>query len=128
MSETTDKLHVTAVGRLCPADIGGEACEGCQHNKNGAPAVLLTGCTKEAAALLFEDCRIIPASADDEPETAILLEQQARRIKELEAENARLWEAIKKDCRKCASFYLDNPNDCYFCTFRDFKSKIKAGL
>lgn len=88
MSEFTEKLHVTAVGCLCPADIGGEACEGCQHNKNGDPAVLLTGCTKEAAALLFEDCRIIPAGTDNEPETNILLERQAKRIKELEAENA----------------------------------------
>jgi hypothetical protein len=56
------------------------------------------------------------------------VEQQEKRIKELEADKFRLWEAIKKECRNCFSFYRDNTNDCYFCPFRDFKDKIRRGL
>lgn len=125
MSELTDKLHVTAVGALCPADIGGDACDGCPHNKVGEPGVLLTGCTKEAATLLFEDCRIVPAGADDEPETDILLEQQAKRIKELEAENSRLWEAIRRTCGGCWYGKADDPAQCRLCGLREIKMQVQ---
>jgi hypothetical protein len=103
-----------AVGELCPADIGGEACK---YNVNHPPAVLLSGCTKEAAAVLFEDCRIIPAGAEDEPETAILLERQAKRIMLLEAERDEAISRIKAHCKDCGK----DPAQCRTCALHPYK-------
>jgi hypothetical protein len=61
-----------------------------------------------------------------EAEHLILLERQAKRIKELEAENARLLEAIKKDCRKCAE-YMAGREQCERCAFREFKEEARKG-
>ena len=72
MSEKlTTVMHVTAMGELTPSDIGGEACDGCRNNKSCGAAVLIKGVTKQATAMLFGNCEIVPVGT-------------LKRIKELE--------------------------------------------
>lgn len=51
-----------------------------------------------------------------EPEELILLEEQAKRIKELEA-------VIRKHCRDCWAFRGSDPAQCRACALREFKPK-----
>lgn len=89
-----NNCHVTAVGLLTPADIGGEQCEGCPHNIHGENSVLLSGVTGDVKKLLFEDCEIVPVGTK-------------AKIEELETENRQLRKAldviaiiIDNECRK----------------------------
>lgn len=59
----SENLHLSAMGLLRPADIGGEACEGCEHNERGKSCALVFGgreTLRACADLLFEDCEIVP--------------------------------------------------------------------
>lgn len=111
----TEKMHVTAMGDLCPASIGGDVCEGCWNNKGNGAAVLISGVTKQAAQMLFEDCEIVPVGtlariAELEKQLdarggviRILesdLKKSEKRVKALEAENKKLRES-KDRCGIC---------------------------
>ena len=43
MSEERKNLHLSGIGLLRPSDIGGEACEGCEHNQRGESCALVLG-------------------------------------------------------------------------------------
>lgn len=63
MSEERKNLHLSGIGLLRPSDIGGEACEGCEHNQRGESCALVLGsgeALRSCAKLLFKDCELVP--------------------------------------------------------------------
>lgn len=63
MSEERKNLHLSEIGLLRPSDIGGEACEGCEHNQRGESCALVLGsgeALRSCAKLLFKDCELVP--------------------------------------------------------------------
>lgn len=92
MSEERKNLQLTAIGLLRPSDIGGEVCEGCEHNTRSRSRALLHGCDdaiRDCASLLFEDCELVPIGTK-------------ARIKELETENKLAWQSEAKMAAECA--------------------------
>ena len=93
----SENLHLSAMGLLRPADIGGEACEGCEHNERGKSCALVFGggeALRACADLLFEDCEIAKIGTK-------------ARIKELETalqsicKECEIKDVFSDDCAKC---------------------------
>lgn len=85
MSEERKNLHLSGIGLLRPSNIGGEACEGCEHNQRGESCALVLGsgeALRSCAKLLYKDCELVPGGTK-------------ARIAELEAERDRLREALQ---------------------------------
>lgn len=107
MSEERKNLHLSGIGLLRPSDIGGEACEGCEHNQRGESCALVLGsgeALRSCAKLLFKDCELVPVGTKAriaELEELDELRKISIRLKEdlLELEKAecgRLREALRK--------------------------------
>ena len=106
MSEERKNLHLSGIGLLRPSNIGGEACEGCEHNQRGESCALVLGsgeALRSCAKLLFKDCELVPVGtkariaelekmAEARKLANRLLEQERN---ELEAERDRLREALE---------------------------------
>lgn len=103
MSEERKNLHLSGIGLLRPSNIGGEACEGCEHNQRGESCALVLGsgeALRSCAKLLFKDCELVPVGTK-------------ARIAELEAERGRMREALVK-LKECLEGYFGKTEKDFF--------------
>lgn len=124
MSEERKNLHLSGIGLLRPSDIGGEACEGCEHNQRGESCALVLGsgeALRSCAKLLFKDCELVPVGtkariaelekmAEARKLANRLLEQERN---ELEAERDRMREALVK-LKECLEGYFGKTEKDFF--------------
>lgn len=108
MSEERKNLHLSGIGSLRPSDIGGEACEGCEHNQRGESCALVLGsgeALRSCAKLLFKDCELVPVGTK-------------ARIAELES-------AIRRCCRNC---WANDATDAAQCRLCGLKEALKGAV
>lgn len=99
MSEERKNLHLSGIGLLRPTDIGGEACEGCEHNQRGESCALVLGsgeALRSCAKLLYKDCELVPGG------TKARIAELEREIKFLKTEMT-CWDSYIKELEKKVS-------------------------
>lgn len=142
MSEERKNLHLSGIGLLRPSNIGGEACEGCEHNQRGESCALVLGsgeALRSCAKLLFKDCELVPVGTKAR---IAELEADVNRVKaesdiawrsesKMTVECVRLRKALKEIAKLADSEYgkrIPAPSCVEFLTIKQYAEKALEGV